>query len=506
MKTSEMGNHCKNLGDIIRFHEDLDKTALIDLHEAHGGRAYSFREIDNLANGVSRALISRGLTRGDRVALIAENRSEFLVTFLGAMRAGIVPVPVNYKLTKEVVFAILEDSEVKLLFVDGKGLALCPSHLPTVLYDSQQEESFDNFIDIGEFESVSPLPGEYAAIMYTSGSGGRPKGVPLTHEGQLWALEEIAEQNMEQYRLLVAAPPYHMNGLFAQLLSLYTHASVVTLPSFKAKRYIEAIDKYECSWITGVPTMMALLTYEQDLLKKTNLKSVQAVTMGSAPLTGKLYDSVAALFSDAKIMNGYGTTEVGPVIFGQHPDGLQSPPLSLGFPAASISWRLVGGVNEDEGELLLKSPSLMSGYLNMPEETAKRVNDGWYSTGDMMRRDKEGFFYFVGRMDDMFVCGGENIYPVEVESMLERHPDIHQSCVVAVEDEIKGHIPVTFIVVRNGASLSVEDVKDYSLKHAPTYQHPRYVWFVNKLPLAGTNKIDRRKLETRARNKLGLDT
>ena len=147
----------------------------------------------------------------------------------------------------------------------------------------------------------------------------------------------------------------------------------------------------------------------------------------------------------------------------------------------------------------IRTPALMPGYLNLPHKTAEvMTEDGYYVTGDVMRRDADGFYAFVGRADDMFVCGGENIYPGEVETMLERHPGIRQACVVAVPDEVRGAKPVAFVVRAGGEEPSAEAVKQWALSNAPPYQHPRHVEFVSELPLAGTGKIDRKHLVERA--------
>jgi acyl-CoA synthetase (AMP-forming)/AMP-acid ligase II len=159
-----------------------------------------------------------------------------------------------------------------------------------------------------------------------------------------------------------------------------------------------------------------------------------------------------------------------------------------------VEWRLVRGPDENQGVLEVRSRLVMPGYLNRPEATAKRVHDGWYDTGDVMRRDADGFFWFVGRDDDMFVCGGENIYPGEVEKMLERDPRVAQAAVVPLADEIKGQLPVAYVVRAQGAHPGVADIQQFALAHAPAYQHPRFVHFVDALPLAGTNKVDRKAL------------
>ncbi len=252
--------------------------------------------------------------------------------------------------------------------------------------------------------------------------------------------------------------------------------------------------------------MMALMAQETEALAQHDLSSVTRVSMGSAPLTQALIDKVQSLFPGAVLSNGYGTTETGPVGFGPHPDGILTPPLALGYPMADIRLRLVDGGNRDAGEGVLEiwTPALMPGYHRLPERTAAAMtDDGYYITGDIMRRDANGFYEFVGRADDMFVCSGENIYPGEVEKMLERHPAIHQACVVPVPDEIRGQKPVAFVVPESGATLAAQDVKEFALANAPAYQHPRHVEFVAELPLAGTNKVDRHALIQRAASLAG---
>jgi len=247
--------------------------------------------------------------------------------------------------------------------------------------------------------------------------------------------------------------------------------------------------------------MMAMMLREEVLLASADLSAVKALRMGSAPVSPGLADSLRAAFPGAAISNGYGTTEAGPVVFAPHPRGLEQPILSVGCAHPEVELRLVGpaGRPADEGVLEMRCPALMNGYHNLPDATRKAMTaDGYYVTGDLFRRDAEGFHYFVGRVDDMFVCGGENVYPGEVEKMLERHPAIHQACVVPIADEIKWQKPVAFVVVRPGATLDEREVKEFALAHAPAYQHPRRVWFLDALPLAGTNKIDRRALIARA--------
>ena len=292
---------------------------------------------------------------------------------------------------------------------------------------------------------------------------------------------------------------YRGRGAGAPNAAVVVAPTVVLMPRFDARGYLEAIHNHQVHVLTGVPTMLSLMLKETDLLNSLDLSSVRAISVGSAPLSETLIERVREVFPNARISNGYGTTEAEAGMFGAHPDGVPVPSLSLGYPQPHVSVRLVGGADDDQGVLQVKTPAAMSEYLNQPEKTDAKVDgDGWIDTGDLMRRDGQGFYYFVGRDDDMFNCGGENVYPGEVERILESDPRVAESCVVPLEDEIKGHKPVAFVVTAVGVTLTEEAVRQVALAGAPAYMHPRHVFFLERMPLAGTNKIDRKALTTLA--------
>ena len=492
-----------NLGDVFDPHSPAETTALIDCLDWAHPRAYAHGEVDRLARACARGLLRRGLKRGDAVAILAGNRAEFVIAYFGAMRAGLVAVPVNVRFPRETIEFVLNDCAAKLVFCDGARRPLVPPGLPLVDFD----DDFTSVLDPGDFTTVVPERDETAMILYTSGSTGRPKGVPLSHEGQLWAVKVRADApGAGRHRFLVAAPLFHMNGLGTVKYALAAHASVVLLPQFDARRYIEAIGRFRVTRLTSVPTMLAMVVRERDTLARTDLSSVEFVNTGSAPLTDKLVDDVRAIFPRAAFVQAYGTTEAGPIVFGPHADGRPMPGIALGWPRPGVEVRLVGpdGNDADEGVLWMRTPATMRGYLNLPAKTREVLTpDGWYISGDIVRRDSDGIHYFVGRADDMFVCGGENVFPGEVETMLETHPDILQASVVPVPDDIKGAKPFAFVVARPGHGLTEDVVKQYALAKAPAYQHPRRVVFVDELPMAGTNKIDRAALGERARHEWG---
>jgi acyl-CoA synthetase (AMP-forming)/AMP-acid ligase II len=481
-----------NLGLLFAEHTQSDRPAVIDLRDPARPQPVSFRELEAGCNALARGLVRAGLKPGDRIGILSLNRAEFVVTLLGAMRVGVVPVPVNVKLSKDTVSTILKDAGARMVFAERDVKRLVPAGLRVVEF----EGDYERFLDPGPFKAFEPTPDSVAIQPYTSGSTGRPKGVLLSHYGQNWSRRILAHTRgtTEKDVILVAAPLYHKNALNAIKQGLTAGATLPLMPQFDIERYIETIGRYRCTVISGVPTMMAMMLTRKDQLAGIDKTSVRTIMMGSAPSSPQLITELRAQFPNAEPLVVYGVTEGGPVPLGPHPEGKPRPIGSLGAPYAGTEARLVDGPSPDEGELVLKNPGNLLGYHNLPEETAKRLRDGWYYTGDVCRRDADGFYYFVGRTDDMFVSGGENIFPGEVEALLQRHPAVHQALVMPFDHELKGQVPYAFVVPRSGAKVSEDELKQFALANGPAYQHPRRVFLLNQLPLAGTNKIDREQL------------
>ena len=483
-----------NLGRCFDASRSPDKVAIIDLRDWEKPLERTYAQLDAECDAVARGLIARGLQRGDRVGILSLNRFELLAAYFGSMRAGLVAVPISFKLPRETIDYIVRDAELKAVFHDQDRADLCPPGLLRFGFDAP--DGYVALRDPGPFDTVVPAGRELAMMLYTSGSTGKPKGVLLSHESQRWSLETSARTYGErpQHRYIVAAPMFHMNATISVKGALASGGSIVLLPSFDARKYALAIPRFAVSWLTSVPTMLALVARERDLVGGLNFSLVTNVTMGSAPLTQALVDKVQALFPSALINNSYGTTEAGPSPFGPHPDGIARPATSLGYPLPGALSELREGPNDNEGVLYMKSPMRMEGYHQLPQKTAEVMDEGWYRSGDIMRRDEHGFFYFVGRADDMFVVGGENVWPGEVERLVERVPGVHQATVVPVPDEIKGSLPFAFVVRQPGATVSESDIKAFAIANGPAYAHPRLVEFRDEIPLAATNKPDRNRM------------
>src|SRR4051812_34005915 len=235
-----------NLGSLTLAGRDPDKIAIIDLGTGQE-RRFSYRDFEQQADAVARGLIARGLVRGDRVAILASNRFEYLTTVHGIMRAGLVAVPVNFKFPAATIDYIISDSGAKLVFCDAQRLDSAPRSLQRIVFDGDSGD-FGEFLDPGPFTALAAERGEPAMFLYTSGSTGRPKGVVLSHQSHIWVVEQrMAAQDMSRHRFLIAAPLYHMNALAMSQLAHASHATIVLLPQFTARLYLHAIETYRCT-------------------------------------------------------------------------------------------------------------------------------------------------------------------------------------------------------------------------------------------------------------------
>ena len=487
-----------NLGDAIAL--ELPDAEAITFRDGDTTQRITFGEFNDQADAVASQLLARGLTSGERVAIVGRNSIEWLTAFYGVLRAGLVAVPLSFKFPPEVLRYALENSQSTLALVDDASrLEAVGAETPSL-----------TFAEASAAPGVTPQRhrrdgSDAAMILYTSGSTGKPKGVVLSHDSHLWVLSlgQHTFGDATDVTAIVAAPLYHMNALANVQGALAAGRRVVIADGFDAQEFLRVVAAESVTRLTGVPPMFALLVQQRALIEELDLSSVQEVYMGSSPASNSLFTQLREAFPGAAIIFGYGTTESGPVAFTRHPQ-LPTPDGSVGVANPAVDVRLVDrqGREASQGELEIRTGALFTEYFRRPDVASPFTPDGYYRTGDEFRRDEHGFYFFTGRADDMFTSGGENVYPRAVEAALEAHDAVAEAVVVPVPDEVKGSKPVAFVVAAPGHVVDEAALKAWSLTKLEPYAHPRQVFTLDAMPLSQTNKVDRSLLAQRAREEV----
>ena len=496
-----------------------DRVAVIDMSKTPPTELTHAR-LDDRMSRVGSALQKAGLQPHTRVLLAMENRAEFIEAFFGAMRAGCVPIPLNHKLGADTIRFIIADAGAGAAIIDpmchpeiaqiveeaSLSLRVATAPVPTGWLDYALWRSES---DASELRAPKIERGQTAFLPYTSGSTGVPKGVLLPHDGMLWGIRVAqkywpAEPND---RALIAGPLFHKNAMRVSVKpKLRVGGSVVILPRFEPKAFLTALAEYHCTHTGGVPAMYRMVLAEEELLSRLEFPALKSLEMGSAVVGADLIAAVESAFS-VPVIEAYGLTEGGGPL--REPmDGGGSPLGSCGLVAPEVDVKLVGAEgkeDEREGELWVRSPAVLSGYNNRPELDAERLVDGYLKTRDIFRRDENGFFYFMGRTDDQFSCGGENINPKEVELLLVQHPEIVDAVVVPVPHIVKGFAPAALVTLRRDAEVDESALKKFTLANGPAYAHPRRIFSVDELPLNGAGKIDRTQALSEVTERIGGD-
>ena len=484
--------------DAVKLHPD--RPAL-----AQGDAVISYAELDERADRLAGWLVGQGVLPGTRVALLWRNDISYVEALLGVMRAGAVAVPLNVRQNDETLQFVLSDSESSGILTGpgeadrGRALAAqCAAGM--FVAGPAQTQSAERLRRLPRHDPDTPC-----MQPYTSGSTGRPKGVPLTHRGQIWCADIVRRCYLfdETEVALLAAPLFHKNAAMTLKSILLAGGCCVVLPGFEPVAVLRAIDRYKVTYLSGVPAMYRMLLNETAELAQCDVTSVRFASAGSAPVTVDLLEDFQRMFG-APITEGYGLTEGGPDVLLTPRWGINKlGSLGLPLPGGEVQLRAQDGRTEvavgEVGELWVRNPGVTPGYHHLPEVTAERVRDGWLATRDLMRRDADGYHYFVGRSDDLINVGGENVYPKEVEQLLLRHAAVRDVAVLGGSHPVKGMVPVAFVVLTQPEAATAEELTEFFHRTGPHYAYPRVIEFVGELPLAGTGKIDRARLAERAR-------
>lgn len=485
-----------------------------------GDLRLTYAELEERTQRVAALLTRLGISRDDKVLLLFPNDYRFAECLFGTLRTGAVAVPANIKLGVDTLAYIARHSDARLLIAHAdlaEKAAAVRAAVPglrglVVGGEAAPEESYERLLAATPpgFATVAVDRDDPALIMFTSGSTGRPKGCILTHRNQGWQARSSARTLMleAEDKALITGPLYHANALWTCMLPmLYVGGSMAVLPGFDPDAVLEAIHRYRPTYTSGTPSMFTLLLARRDALQRYDVSTIRLLVCGSAPVPAELMRNIHRTFG-CDVVESYGLTEGGANLaiprWGVKKLG------SCGLPVPEVEIRIAHLEDPgrdcapgEVGELWTRSPANARGYYKQPEATAEKFTpDGWVRTGDLVRADEQGYIYFCGRKDDMINCGGENVYPKEVESILLAHPAVADACVVPVPHRVKGQAPVAWVVLHRPGGASEEDLKRFCLERGPAYAHPRRVLFTDRLPVSGTNKVDRKALEAEARRLL----
>ena len=489
------------------------KTAIKD---GDTGREYTYGEFFKLTLQAALYLQEKHhLKAGDRVAVLSANELEYVFLFFALQRLGAILVPVNFRLTEREITHIITDSAPRLLLFQNDYRVIAESLRAKFDFSieqfvpagdskncfASQISEFGKLKSISELAAAAPFAGDENSevmILYTSGTTGSPKGAVLTHKSIFWnSLNTSISLNLTQDDCAVIFLPFFHTGGWNVLTTPFLHrgAKLIFLKKFDAGQILLISEKEKATLLFGVPTTMDMMAHYSQF-STIDLTSLRYAIVGGEPMPTELIKKWHD--KGVPIRQGYGLTEFGPNVFSlQQEDSLRKIG-SIGFANFYIETRIVdeaGRVLEaDEiGELALKGPMCMKEYWNNPKATTETIRDGWFYTGDLVKKDSEGYYYIVGRKKDMYISGAENVYPPEVEQVLLKLGGIREAAVIGVPDEKWGEVGKAFIVKEDEA-LSEESILKYCSANLAKYKIPKKIVFLAALPKGDSGKILKRNL------------
>ncbi|HEX5988397.1 MAG TPA: long-chain fatty acid--CoA ligase [Nocardioides sp.] len=506
-----------------------DRVAIVFPGQA-GDTRLTYAQVNGAANQVANLLVSRGIQPGDKVALSCPNLPYFTIVYFGILKAGATVVPLNVLLKGREVAYHLDDSDAKAYFcfqgtpelpIGAEGKAGFDQtdgceHFFVITADPAAESPIEGAETMGRamaqqpptFDTVETDDDDTAVILYTSGTTGQPKGAELRHrnmrDNALIGKELFGADAERPDTYLCVLPLFHsfgqtviQNGAFA------FGGTVVMLPRFEAGAALALMDREEVTFFAGVPTMYwgllgALADSQVDVDKIA--RNLRIAAAGGSALPVEVHKDFEKKFG-VTILEGYGLSETSPVasfsIYGQ-------PPRvgSIGVPIPGVemkllkpeSWEEIEWTPDAIGEIAIKGHNIMKGYYGRPDATEQAIQDGWFRSGDLARRDEDGWYYIVDRSKDMIIRGGFNVYPREVEEVLMTHPDVSLAAVVGVPHESLGEEVKAFVILNPDAKTTPEELVEWSRQEMAAYKYPREVVIVDSLPMTATGKILKREL------------
>ncbi len=490
-----------------------DHTAVI-----FEGQSFSYAQLNTYITKFASGLSKLGIEKGDKVALIVGNSPHFIIALYGALKAGAAVIPVNPLYSPDELIYILTNGDAKAVITLDLFLPLVEKASPIlpniehfIICETKQEhpydfsdnklKSFTNVVGHGDvtFEGPELHEEDLAVILYTSGTTGKPKGAMLTHKNlysnAIDAGHFLSFTSTE--KVIATLPAFHVFCLTVALNApLMYGATVILVPKFSPSEIFNIIRTQKATVFAGVPTMYNFL-YQFPEGKTEDFESIRLCISGGSSLPVALLENFEKKFN-VMISEGYGLSEASPVTT-FNPLDKPRKAGSIGTNISNVENKIVNELGEEVpvgvvGELIARGPNIMKGYYNMPEETAMTIRDGWLYTGDLARKDEDGYFFIVDRKKEMIIVGGFNVYPREVEEILYNHPEIVECAVIGLPDDNFGESVKAYVVSKN-PSLSEETLVEYCMAHLAKYKVPKSIEFISELPKNATGKILRRALK-----------
>ncbi|MCH9672713.1 MAG: long-chain-fatty-acid--CoA ligase [Gammaproteobacteria bacterium] len=497
-----------------RAHTNPDLEAIVDHATA---RRFTYAECNGRANQIARAVQDKGISKGDRVALLAMNGPEFVETFFGLAKLGVVVVPLNWRLVAHELAYILKNSGASMLIYSGEFKQSVAN-----LYDMPPgETNISHWVEIGDAQTrhifaepyeellsaqhadelpINASDDDLLFIMYTSGTTGLPKGAVHTHKTMLWAILTFSAGAELRFRdrYALALPLFHVGALLPLMVNVYCGITNVLLRQFNAQVMWETIEHERITVTLAVPSMLNFML-EVPNVQNYDYSSLRWAISGATPVPVTLIERFAEI--GIEIHQAYGLTESGGPGCIISPDDALKRIGSTGKAFFFTEVRVVDGAGQsvqpgEPGEVLIKGQHIMKEYWNNPEATAETIRDGWLYTGDVALVDEDGFITIHDRVKDMVISGGENVYPAEIENTLLSHPSVVEAAVIGQPSERWGESPFA-IVVRRDETLSEAALLQYCAEKLARFKLPKGVGFVEEIPRNPTGKALKRILRER---------
>lgn len=489
------------VGDIYKTSFDPDKIAL-----NYKGNRITYGQLDQKVLAYAGYLKKAGLKEGDKVVLSCLNSPEFLYSYFGTVRNGAVIVPINLLLTMEEIMYVVKDSEAKYMIMHPFILQKAKLQKEAVekalgITLIVLDEEFDRALSGISTEGFESFTNENAisTFLYTSGTTGKQKAAMLTHKNLVVNSEQcyVALQARPDDVYMCVLPMFHVFAFTACILMpLYSGATVSILESFQPKEVIETLLKDEITIFMGVPSMYVVLLEAGK--KNITFPKLRLAVSGGAALPVEIYRQGREIMK-LPIVEGYGLTEASPAVSFNPPDGIQKEG-SIGLPLPGVEVKIFDEADNElpageVGELVIRGGNVMLGYYNQPDETQKALQNGWLHTGDLAKKDEEGYIYIVDRKKDMVIVAGLNVYPREVEEVIYQFTKVKEAAVIGLADKLRGEYVKAFVVLKEGEECHSKELLRFMSEKLAAYKLPRHIEFVESLPKNSTGKIMKRILK-----------